>query len=172
MTKITVETLIEGINQNRISGYANYNSKNITGTGPLPVARFEKGVFLSDTQDFNLPFSTNQAQFSLEDYLQFKYLTKAEEMTGYRNDKNYRGYRAESKESFLGNSLNPKWAGNAPGLGAGAWQGGFIEFALKEQKDVLPAMGHPNGRVVSDDGGDYTVQQPNPFPVYLDVSLK
>ena len=174
MSQISIENLIEGINQNRISGRASYNPKNITGVGPLPPQHYHKDVHLADRVQFNSPVDRQGQPWSVDDYLSYRYLSHAMDMTGYRNDKNYRGYTQETVANFLGNGLNPRWAGQATVTrgGAGAWRGGFVEDALEKHKDVVPPMGKPNGKVESDHGGNYTVVHPNPFPIHLDAVLK
>lgn len=170
MSQIEINDLIAGINRSRIAGHANYDLKNITNP-PKISQKFAPDVHLSDRVQFNTSDNPGQP-WSVDDFLHYRYLAHAQDMTGYRNDKNYRGYHQETTESFLGNGFNPRWAGQSTVTrgGAGAWRGGFIEDALVKQPDVVPAMGNPNGKV--EGPGNYTVVHPNPFPIHLDVSLK
>ena len=164
---ITIDDIIYGINKQSISGFGNYHVANITGANvPLPDLRFDRSV-LVDSHDLGNPLDQAYYPVKLQDYLDGIYLQKCPTMNGFRTDKNYLGRATQSKGDYITQNFNKNYAGAATELGAGAFTGGFIDEALEEAPEIEP-VGKPDGQIEN----QYTVVEPNPFPVRTRAVLR
>ncbi len=159
--RITQKNVLMGINHAETRGKHKLE-KNVNVVGP--------NVRTADLTNRNYRMDLNPDDIENDVGLDYKkvaeneFMAESSDMRGYKNAKTYRG--STVYEWNPARDFRPDAVGYIQG--AGAFQGGFVNEALKRsRKGYAPAMGHQQSGIAY---SNETVKNVNPFSIKLNVS--